>query len=63
MIIDTTIWFLAGLACGVVVCAPIAFLWSLSREDNVLESLIMDMDYDVVQEWIEEEKERRRINK
>lgn len=35
----------------------------LSREDKVLESLIMDMDYDVVQEWIEEEEERRRINK
>jgi len=63
MIIDTSMWFLVGMVCGAIVGALIAFLWALSREDNVLESLIMDMDYDVVQEWIEEEEERRRINK
>lgn len=63
MIIDTSMWFLVGMVCGVIVGALIAFLWALSREDKVLESLIMDIDYDVVQEWIEEEEERRRINK
>ena len=56
-------WFLAEMVCGVIVGSLIVFLWALSREDKVLESLIMDMDYDVVQEWIEEEEERRRINK
>ncbi len=59
MIFDTSMWFLVGMIVG----ALITWLWALSREDKVLESLIMDIDYDVVQEWIEEEEERRRVNK
>ena len=63
MTIEIIMWLLVGIICGVIVGTLIVFLWALSREDKVLESLIMDMDYDVVQEWIEEEEERRRINK
>ena len=63
MTIEIIMWLLVGIICGVIVGTLIFFLWALSREDKVLESLIMDMDYDVVQEWIEEEEERRRINK
>ena len=59
MIIDTVMWFLVGMIVGQIS----AWFWALRREDKVLESLIMDIDYDVVQEWIEEEEERRRINK
>lgn len=59
MTIEIIMWLLVGMIIG----ALTTFLWALSREDKVLESLIMDIDYDIVQEWIEEEKERRRINK
>ena len=63
MIIDTVMWFLVGMICGVIMVAIIAWFCALSLEDKVLESLIMEMDYDVSQGWIEEEEERRRINK
>ena len=63
MIIDTVMWFLVGMICGVIMVAIIAWFCAPSLEDKVLESLIMEMDYDVAQGWIEEEEERRRINK
>jgi len=63
MTIEIIMWLLVVIICGVIGGTLIVFLWALSREDKVLESLIMDIDYDVVQEWIEEEEERRRINK
>ncbi|MFA5744090.1 MAG: hypothetical protein WC936_04710 [Candidatus Nanoarchaeia archaeon] len=63
MIIDPIVWFLVGMIGGVAVGVLVTWLWMLDREDKMLESLIMDMDEDLVQEWIEEEKERRRVNK
>lgn len=63
MIIDPIVWFLMGMIGGVAVGVLVTWLWMLDREDKMLESLIMDMDDDVVQEWIEEEEERRRVNK
>lgn len=53
------VWFLGGMVAGML----ITWLRMLNREDKMLESLINDMDEDVVREWIKEQEEIRRFNK